>query len=209
VALVPSLIDPDGFLWKSEILVAEKAKPEEVEREIRAQIEKALKLGIQPTHLDSHMGSLFQRIEFTRVFLKVAEEYKIPPLLIEPGSALNQRFKEQGYPINKEFTAFLHGAQGIKLDDFYILPGAKTYKEKKEKMFTLIRNLSPGLTELVFHPAVESEALKKITNSWQQRVWEAQLFSDPEVQRFFIKEKTEFTQWSELSKRYVKPPRSL
>src|SRR5512132_1079929 len=56
---VPSLLDSTGTFPSEERLVAATAKPVEVEREIRAQINRALALGIRPTHLDSHMGVLF------------------------------------------------------------------------------------------------------------------------------------------------------
>src|SRR6266516_2540723 len=56
---VPTLLDPSGTLWSQTAPVAAKARPEEAEREIRAQVEHALALGIHPTHLDSHMGTLF------------------------------------------------------------------------------------------------------------------------------------------------------
>lgn len=56
---VPSLLDSAGAFPRDEKLVAATAKPLEVEREIRAQINRALALGIRPTHIDSHMGALF------------------------------------------------------------------------------------------------------------------------------------------------------
>src|SRR5450432_813456 len=56
---VPSLLDPAGTLWSTTEQVATNAKPAEAEQEIRAQVERALAMGIHPTHLDTHMGTLF------------------------------------------------------------------------------------------------------------------------------------------------------
>jgi len=76
---VPGLIDQDGFLWRSSEEVAQHATPEEVETETRAQVERAKHFGIRPTHLETHMGTLFARFEGVEVYYKVADEYGIPP----------------------------------------------------------------------------------------------------------------------------------
>jgi len=88
---VPGLIDNDGFLWRSSEEVAQHATPEEVETEIRAQIEHAKHFGIRPTHLDTHMGTLFARAEYLEVYYRISEEYGIPPLLVKPSRELGER----------------------------------------------------------------------------------------------------------------------
>ncbi|HSD47628.1 MAG TPA: polysaccharide deacetylase family protein, partial [Pyrinomonadaceae bacterium] len=75
---VTSLLDKDGYFRLTESEAAQKADPKEVELEIRAQIERAKALGIVPTHLDSHMGTLYQTKELFDVFLRVARENKLP-----------------------------------------------------------------------------------------------------------------------------------
>src|ERR1700736_3830400 len=60
-AAVPSLLDPAGYLWPDTPLAVGVLKAAQAEREIRAQIERAIAMGIHPTHLDSHMGALFSR----------------------------------------------------------------------------------------------------------------------------------------------------
>src|SRR5579862_5072888 len=75
--LVPGLLGPDGNLWPDVPFVVKSAKPEEVETEIRAQVERAMKVGIHPTHLDSHMGTLFTAPYFA-AYVKVAREYGLP-----------------------------------------------------------------------------------------------------------------------------------
>src|SRR5271165_2499208 len=58
---VPSLLDPSGYLWPDTPEAIRNLKADEAEREIRAQVERAIAMGIHPTHLDSHMGTLFVR----------------------------------------------------------------------------------------------------------------------------------------------------
>ena len=82
------------------------------------------------------------------------------------------------------------------------VPNADSYNKKKEHFYNLIRNLESGITEIYFHPSIESNGLKKITNSWQQRVWEAKMFSDPDVINFLNNEGVLFTNWKEMMKRY-------
>src|SRR5262245_22395806 len=83
---VPSLLDPDGYLpLLVENAVAVKAKPAEVEKELRAQIEKARAAGVNITHLDSHMGALFSTEALFGVYRKLAAEYKLPHLVTRRG----------------------------------------------------------------------------------------------------------------------------
>jgi len=84
---VASLLDSAGTFPNDEKLVAAHAKPIEAEREIRAQINRALALGIRPTHLDSHMGSLFTTPELIATYVKVAHDYHLPFLALK-GSPL-------------------------------------------------------------------------------------------------------------------------
>lgn len=75
---VPGLVDGEGALRASVADVVQHASPDEVETEIRAQIERAIKMGWQPTHLDSHMGTLFASPLFLQRYIKVGIEYRIP-----------------------------------------------------------------------------------------------------------------------------------
>jgi hypothetical protein len=89
-----------------------------------------------------------------------------------------------------------------KLDDFNSTLDGDSYEDKKQKFYDLVRSLSPGLNEIIFHPSTLTEGLKHITGSWQQRAWEAQMFEDPEVLAFFEREGVLFTNWKEIMKRF-------
>src|SRR5438874_6514508 len=75
---VPSLLDSSGYLYPLENEAAAHMDIKEVEAEIRAQIARARALGIQPTHLDSHMGTLYQSKALFETLLRVARENKLP-----------------------------------------------------------------------------------------------------------------------------------
>jgi predicted glycoside hydrolase/deacetylase ChbG (UPF0249 family) len=77
-ALVPSLTEADGYFYADTAEVAQHARLDEVEIEIRAQIERAKVMGLTPSHLDAHMHVLYATPELFGVFLKVAREYKLP-----------------------------------------------------------------------------------------------------------------------------------
>ncbi|HEY1603896.1 MAG TPA: polysaccharide deacetylase family protein [Pirellulales bacterium] len=203
-AKVPGLIDNDGYLWRAVQSVVLAAKPEEIEAEIRAQINRAIARGTRPSHIDTHMGTLFARPDYTKVYLKVAEEFRIPAMAIEPTPKVMAKFKKQGYPVSEAGNKILTDYKLPKLDDFWAAPEGKTYEEKREKFFELVRSFDPGITEIIFHPSVQTEGLKAITGSWQQRVWEAQMFSDPAVLAFFEREGILFTNWKEIMRRFDK-----
>jgi len=76
--LVPSLVGPDGFFYSTTEEFARHAKVDEVETEVRAQIERARSMGLEPTHLDAHMHALYATPELFAVLRKVAREYRLP-----------------------------------------------------------------------------------------------------------------------------------
>lgn len=201
---VPGLLDPDGYLWREVIDVVEHASAAEVEKEIRAQVERSIAQGIRPGHLDTHMGTLYASAAFTEAYFRVATEYGIPAMAIEFTPEVVERFRDQGYPIDERMIELGLNYRLPKLDDFHSVLGADTYAEKKEKFYELVRFLKPGITEIIFHPSIDTPSLKRITNSWQQRVWEAQMFSDPEVIEFLKKEGVLFTNWKEMMGRFTK-----
>lgn len=200
---VPGLLDPHSKLWRSVPQVVQHATAEEVEKEIRAQIEQSLAWGHTPDHIDTHMGTLYADPSYVKVFIKVAEEYGIPANIIDISNPeVLAIFREQGYPLDEAVVEMIADYSLPKLDFFTSAPKAKSYQEKVENFKALISGLKPGLTEIIFHPSVETENLKGITNSWQERVWEAKMFGDPDLINFLEEEEVIFTNWKEIMKRF-------
>lgn len=202
---VPGLIDPAGKFWHEVPDVIAHASAAEVETEIRAQIEKCIALGYRPTHIDTHMGTLYGTAEYATAFFKVAQEYNIPANALDLSDPeLVKKFRAQGYPMNQKIIDLAAGYRLPKLDNFTSVGSGPTYEKKRADFLAMAKALKPGLTEIIFHPSVETENLKTITNSWQQRVWEAKLFSDPVVHQFFHDEGIIITNWKEIMKRFEK-----
>ena len=76
VTMVPSLVDSLGHFFPSRSkLFANNPKLEEIETELRAQIEKAQKAGLKIDYLDYHMGAAMQTPQTRAIVEKLAAEY--------------------------------------------------------------------------------------------------------------------------------------
>jgi chitin disaccharide deacetylase len=200
---IPGLVDPFGKLWPEVPDVAAHASAKEVETEIRAQIEKSLMLGYRPSHIDTHMGTLYGRPDYVKAFLKVAEEYHIPANVIDlTYPEVAEKFKQMGYPVNDDVIGLVRDYDMPRLDNFTSVGEGKTYEDKRANFFKLVKSLPEGLTEIIFHPSVPTENMKTITGTWQQRGWEAELFADPVVIQFFKDEGIIITDWKQIMNRF-------
>lgn len=110
--------------------------------------------------------------------------------------------EELGYPIDEKVLDMISGYKLPNLDNFTSVPEGAAYEEKRSRFFELVNSLNPGLTEIIFHPSLETDNLKSITGSWQQRAWEGELFSDPVVLKFFKDEDIVITNWKEIMARF-------
>ena len=197
---VPGLLDEQGFMWKSERQTAMKATPQEIETELRAQIDRAIAFGIKPTHLDTHMGTLYTRKDFFEVYVKLGKEYKLPVMVMRPTPEAVELAKKDGSPITPEMMAKVE-ADGLPVLD-YLVTGisGRTFEERKKAYHELLRNLKPGVTMLIVHLGMDNDELKATTGSWQQRHADFLSFTDPETKKLMDELGIKTTTWRELGK---------
>lgn len=189
---VTSLLDPSGYLWPETAQAAGSLKPEEAEREIRAQIERAIALGIQPTHLDSHMGVLFSRPELFAVYVKVAHEYNLPFFSVRiPG-------------VSNQLLALLSD-KDVVLDSFVMANPTVRSSEWKDFYVNAVRNLKPGLTEMIVHLGHDDAELQAVTldhpdygSAWRQRDYD--FVTSPEFKKALEENHVVLVKWKELKK---------
>jgi predicted glycoside hydrolase/deacetylase ChbG (UPF0249 family) len=153
----PSLLDGDGGLPRTITDLWEHADLDEVRRELRAQVERAILWGFDISHLDTHMGALQLRAEFFDVYLDLAVSFGLPLRL---SGASTQR--AIGFPFRD-----LAAEEGVLFPDHLVhVPGVGS-----RTSFELVtRDLRPGVTELLVHPAVDTPELRDLAPDWEGRV---------------------------------------
>lgn len=204
--LVATLLDPDRFFWRSTIQTMANASAEDVERELLAQIAFAKSRGLQPTHLTTHLGALVTRPDLIEVYLRVARQQWIPAMVVEVTPEHIERFRQQGFPLPDDLIQLFGDYPLPKVDDLRFVPRADSYEAKKQALLSLIRDLPPSLTQIAIFPAEESAAIKQIVPAWQERVWEARLFADDDVQAALRSDGVIVTDWREVMQRFAGQP---
>jgi predicted glycoside hydrolase/deacetylase ChbG (UPF0249 family) len=210
---VPGLTDTEGAMWPSVQEVVSHASGDEVETEIRAQIERALKMGFKPTHLDSHMGTLFATPDFIQRYLKVGMEYKIPVMF--PGGHNTLISKQTSIDMEqlRAIGKMLWNAGLPVLDDLHnesyewTLPkGTKATKNtiQKEKTMYYIKamdSLKPGITMVIMHCTDPTEVFPYISNSGITREGDLLAMLSPDFKNYIQTQGIILTTWRELMER--------
>lgn len=195
---VKGLLDEEGFMWRDVASVRQKAKSEEVETELRAQIERALQFGMKPTHMDTHMGTCFSRPDFFEVYVTLGAEYGILPMLLVPSPRTLEMAKQLG--LDYKPIAIKLQQKGFVLIDNLVTGGTgDTLEERRKSYYEIIRNLPPGVNEIILHLSTDDPEIRAITGSWHHRYHEFLIFTDPETRKFIEREGIKLIGYKQLS----------
>ena len=181
----PSLLDGDGGFPRTIEDAWDHADLDEVRRECRAQIERAIVWGFDVSHVASHLGTLEQRPDFFDVYLELAVEFGLPMRL---GDSEGERVA--GFPFRR-----LAAEEGAVFPDRVVVcpPGAQRRVER------LLFELTPGVTEICLHPAVDNDELRAASADWAGRVEDhAYLCRDPSLHDLVARAGATLIGWREL-----------
>lgn len=153
----PSLLDGDGGFPRTVDDLWDHADLDEVRRELRAQVERAILWGFDVSHLDSHLGALQLRPEFFDVYLDLAVEFGLPVRL---PSAADER--AVGFPFRS-----LAAEEGVVFPDHLAFGRGIGARRAFERA---VHDLEPGVTELHVHPAVDAPEQRAFDEDWSHRV---------------------------------------
>lgn len=182
---VPSLIDQYGNFHEACNM---DLNLNEVERELKAQVDQAYAMGLEPTHLDSHMTCLFQTQKLVETYLKIGQLYNLPVLIL-----------------NQFLTPDLKDKYDVKVivDDLFLI-SPRDYANGPEAYYiNTIKNLKPGLSLLPIHTAYDNEEMKGMNidhpdwgNAWRQKDFD--FFTSKACKELLEKEKIKLITWRQI-----------
>jgi hypothetical protein len=212
----PGLVDSMGYLWPSVEQAAAHASPDEVEQEMMAQLAKARSMGFEPTHLDTHMGTVYANPQFLLKYIQLGIKNHIPVML--PGGADSLIQAQTKLPDIVIAQMRLLGKQlwnaGLPvLDDLHntsydwVIPADIASDDKKldeyktAKYIDALKELRPGITMMIMHCTDTGPDFKYISDSGPSRRADMLAMLNPAFKKALEKQGIILTSWRELKKR--------
>ncbi len=152
----PSLLDGDGGFPRTVAELWDHADLDEVRRECRTQIERAIVWGFDVSHLGTHLGALALRPEFFDIYLDLAIDFRLPLRLPDQSQE-----RVAGFPFRR-----LAAEEGVVSPDHVIAARSVTLGDA---MRTALVELGPGVTEIIIRPAIDSPELRSLAPHWPDR----------------------------------------
>jgi predicted glycoside hydrolase/deacetylase ChbG (UPF0249 family) len=190
---VQSLIDGDGYFWRSPAALISHANPDEVKRELRAQMERALTMGMHPTHVDCHMFVVFQTPELFAAYAEVAREYRLPFLFVRQST------------MAFEVDTTLIAADTV-LNDFRMAIESWDPQRWNSLYELCVTTLHSGLNQITVHLGYDDEELRALAgkdenwgSTWRQR--DLDVVSSAAFRTFLEREDVELCGWRDVTER--------
>jgi predicted glycoside hydrolase/deacetylase ChbG (UPF0249 family) len=186
---VPSLVDKDGYFHQSTRAFAKSGyKIEEVEKELSAQIERALASGLKISYIDPHMGIALSTPALRALTEKLARKYKLGISTLSEQVYFGETYKEMwGEPVVTKKPAFLA----------YVTN--KLSKNRPNRFVTRVARQPPELTAFFYihRSMMNTKAGKPLTALHRQT--ELNMLLSPEF-KALVGRKFELTNYTELIK---------
>lgn len=186
---VPSLLDEQGYMPMDETIVARQAKPSEVDIELQAQVDRALKAGVALSHLDTHMTALVGSLDLFRVYQSAGRKYNMPILV-----------GDYKIPAGTKLDASESLVQRVIGIDPGIAP--KDWTNWYEKTLAA---LPPGVYELIVHLGYDDDEMRGATRdhpdwgaAWRQLDFD--MVQSPDFQKFLHDYGFIMVTWKDLAK---------
>lgn len=198
---VPSLVNANGYFWNTVEQVLANADPEDIATELRAQVERFFKFGIKSTHLDSHRGILFQNFRLLEIYIKLGIEYKIPPLLLKPNETTFKAAEKQGIELEREKIGMLLEMGLPFLDQLYMIDeNDLSFAQREHQYLQTIRQIPPGVSQLIIHPGYNDEELNRLTANGKYRNDDLIIFTNSRAKKLIADENINLINWKEFAR---------
>ncbi len=199
-----TLVDEAGYFPANVLAIEELASVDDVTVEIAAQLQTALDAGVDVTHLDNHMGSVYGLLtgrDFLGPVFELAARsglpFRLPRSMEGTGddAALQAKLAEASAAAD---------SLGVEIIDrlwshpFEEVPG-ESYEQIREGFIALLRAVPAGVTEIYLHPMVDDDELRAAVDfAAGKRGHELRLLSDPAVLQAIVDEGLVRVGWRDL-----------
>jgi predicted glycoside hydrolase/deacetylase ChbG (UPF0249 family) len=177
---IPSLLDKNNYFYPSVEELGKSAKGPDAEKELKAQIDRAIASGVQPTHLDTHMGSVMANPELIKIYLDLSDIYHLPILF--PRAYLGMLPPDLAKSMDSKI--FL-------LDNLFMLDANMITGKWIDAYKKGIEAMMPGLNEMIVHLAIDNDEMQAISkghkdygSAWRQH--DLDLVSGPEFKELLM-----------------------
>ena len=173
------LFDEEHYSPRTTAMVQENADPDAVAVELKAQMDRALEAGIDVTHIDSHMGTLFHP-KFLEAYIRMGFAYQVPALILRSNqdSLIQRGYSEQVAAQIEGALKFVEERGMPMFDSIVMLPlrEAQAVSDRTQVAKEFLENMKPGLHYFIFHPAVAGPEIKAVAPDWEARHGDYELF---------------------------------
>jgi predicted glycoside hydrolase/deacetylase ChbG (UPF0249 family) len=189
---VPSLVDSNGYFHLNWIETSH-IDAQEAEQELRAQIERAMTMGVRPTHLDSHQYRLFENgKDIFQSALRVAREYKLPLFVVRDWFS------------DRPYLRSSLGPDDLVVDHTVTIEPGVAPEKWAEFYGQALKSLEPGVTVFIIHLAFDDEEMRAATReratwgaAWRQR--DFNFFTSAEFRALVREQNLKLVTWRELA----------
>jgi chitin disaccharide deacetylase len=182
------LLDSEGYFPRGCEEIQAKGSPAAAVREIAAQVDMVLAAGVEPTHIDTHMGAVAHE-KFMEAYVGQAFARRIPAMLPRPG-AVGFEFMVPDAKARGRLEAYLSGleAKGLPLLDGIMMMPLDEPGDQIETAKRMLGSLPPGITHFIIHASTDTPELRAIAPDWESRVGNYRAFLSDGLKAFIEKE---------------------
>lgn len=145
---IGSILDDKNFMYASVAEVLAEYSLEEIKKELRAQIDRAIQFEVPLSHLDSHMGTLFSNEELFKAYLSMGNEYKLPILM--PYNRIPKEWNVDA----------LMGPYQVGVKQIIMLPASSdTWRDVYK---SALEQIEPGINEMIIHLGKDNGELQEV-----------------------------------------------
>lgn len=178
------MTDSEGYFWRSTREIHDQGQPEAVRVELNAQVQRAIDSGIDPTHIDTHMGAI-AHAKYIAHYTALNTAFQTPTLMLRwdaetykhvrhTDDETAQRAEQQTRELEAQGIPLIDHMSGMPLD------GEKSLELAKQRFAAL----KPGITHFVIHPSKDTPELRAIAPDWQARVADYEWFRTEALRDF-------------------------